>query len=224
MGVVLRQVALIALITEAPELARMVAVIEEELRKGLDAAKGIAAGRERAVVVAVEEDDRHVLDATDVGAKADRRLAEIEVLDHREVGGKGRADLRALVRRSGARRACGAKLQHSGGDGGEAKMSGGHCLLPVGSSPNDRELADSRVTATQVLPTPANGAALSAQPTQPRWVDRCETGSLENLFLVFGQQLFPTPVTHHIRDCGRVSLTRCNPVAFGGYSSAPFTR
>ena len=47
MGIVLRQVALIALITQPPELARVVAVIEEELREGLDAPKGVAGGRKR---------------------------------------------------------------------------------------------------------------------------------------------------------------------------------
>src|SRR5580692_5283886 len=103
MGIVLRQVALIALITEPPELARVVAVVEEELREGLDAPKGVAGGRERSVVVAVEEDHRDVVDAADIGAKANHRLAEIEVLDHREAVGKLRADLDALAWRRGAR-------------------------------------------------------------------------------------------------------------------------
>src|SRR5215813_2408212 len=98
MGVVLQQVALIALITESPELARAVAVIEEELREGLDASKGIAGGRERCVVVAVDKDDRDVLDAADIGAKADHRLTEIEVHDHGEAVGEFRADLGALAR------------------------------------------------------------------------------------------------------------------------------
>src|SRR5215470_5056610 len=99
MGIVLQQVALIALIAEPPELARTVAVIEEELREGLDAPEGIAGGRERGIVVAVEEDHRDVLDAADIGAKADDRFAEIEVLDHRKMVGKLRADLDTLARR-----------------------------------------------------------------------------------------------------------------------------
>src|SRR6516165_1246630 len=100
MGIVLQQVALIALIAEPPELARTVAVIEEELREGLDAPEGIAGGRERGIVVTVEEDHRDVLDAADIGAKADHRCSEIEVPDHREMVWKRRAD----ARRRGARR------------------------------------------------------------------------------------------------------------------------
>src|ERR1700720_5003358 len=97
MGIVLRQVALIALITQPPELARMVAVIEEELGEGLDAPKGVAGGRERTIVVAVDEDHWDVLDAAAIGAKANHRLAEIEVPDHGEVVGKGLADLNPLA-------------------------------------------------------------------------------------------------------------------------------
>src|ERR1700692_1104096 len=103
MGIVLHQIALIALITQPPELARAVAVIEEELREGLDAAKGVAGGRERGVVVAVEEDHWDVLDAADMGAKANHRLAEIEVADHREVVGKLRADLGGAGQCSGGK-------------------------------------------------------------------------------------------------------------------------
>src|SRR6476620_9983441 len=70
MGIVLRQVALIALITQSPELAHVIAVIEEELREGLDAPEGIAGGRKRRIVVAVQEDHGGVLEAADIGAKA----------------------------------------------------------------------------------------------------------------------------------------------------------
>jgi hypothetical protein len=131
MGIVLHQVALIALITQPPELAQVVAVIEEELREGLDAPKGVAGGRERSIVVAVEEDHRDVLDTADIGAKADHRLAEIEVSDHREVVGKLRADLDALAWRRAARQSCGAKLQQNRDDGRNAKMFGGHSPLPL---------------------------------------------------------------------------------------------
>src|ERR1700757_2658139 len=110
MGIVLRQVALIALITQPPEFARVVAVIEKELREGLDAPKGVAGGRERAIVVAVDKDHGDVLDAADIGAKANHRLAEIEVLDHREVGGKCSADRGARAWRRGARQSTRAKL------------------------------------------------------------------------------------------------------------------
>src|ERR1700730_1932698 len=120
MGIVLRQVALIALITQSPELARVVAVIEEELREGLDAPEGVAGGRKRTIVVAVDEDDWDVLDAADAGAKANHRLAEIEVPDHREVVGKFRADL------GRARPCCGAKLQQNRDDGRNAKLFDGH--------------------------------------------------------------------------------------------------
>src|ERR1700736_321417 len=97
MGIVLHQIALSALITQPPELAQVVAVSEEELREGLDAPKGVAGGRERSVVVAVEEDHRDVLDAAAIRAKANHRLAEIEVLDHREAVGKLPTDLDALA-------------------------------------------------------------------------------------------------------------------------------
>src|SRR6266700_1578259 len=130
MGIVLRQIALIALITEPPELARAVAVIEEELREGLDTPEGIAGGRERSIVVAVEEDHRDVLDAADIGAKANHRLAEIEVPDHRKVVGKRRADLDARAWRPGARQSSGAKLQQNHDDGRDAEMFGGHSALP----------------------------------------------------------------------------------------------
>src|ERR1700741_3790185 len=103
MGIVLQQIALIALIAQSPEFARAVAVIEEELREGLDATKGVAGGRERGIVVAVEENHRDVLDAANIGAKANHRLAEIEILDHREVVWELRADLDALAWRRGAR-------------------------------------------------------------------------------------------------------------------------
>src|ERR1700757_2778355 len=122
MGVVLRQVALIALITEPPELARVVAVIEEELREGLDAPEGVAGGRERTVVVAVDEDHRNVVDAADSGAEANYRLAEIEVLDHWKVVWKRRADLEVLAWRRSARRFSGAKLQQHRDDGRNAKI------------------------------------------------------------------------------------------------------
>src|SRR6202011_5414323 len=130
MGIVLQQVALIALITQSPELARVVAVIEEELREGLDAPEGVAGGRKRTIVVAVDEDDWDVLDAADAGAKANHRLAEIEVPDHREVVGKRRADLDALTWRRSARQSSGAKLQQNRDDGRDAKMFGGHSPLP----------------------------------------------------------------------------------------------
>src|SRR5262249_53790943 len=100
--------------------------IEEELREGLDAPKWVAGGCERTVVVAVEKNHWDVLDAADIGAKADDRLAEIEVLDHREVGGKLRADLGALARRRRARRPSGAKLQQNSDDSRSAKMLGAH--------------------------------------------------------------------------------------------------
>src|SRR3984893_13969189 len=109
MGIVLHQVALIALITQAPELAHVVAVIEEELREGLDAPKGITGGRERSIVVAVQEDHRDLLDAANIGAKADHRLAEIEVADHREAVGKRRADRSARAWRRAARQSSCAK-------------------------------------------------------------------------------------------------------------------
>src|SRR5258708_22212507 len=123
MGIVLRQIALIALITQPPELARVVAVIEEEWREGVDAGKGVAGGRERGVVIAVEEDHRDVLDAADMGAKANHRLAEIEVADHRKVVGKRRADL------GGVRPCSGAKLQQTRDDGRNAKVFRGHSPL-----------------------------------------------------------------------------------------------
>src|SRR6266702_8449962 len=116
MGVVLRQIALIALITQSPELTRMVAVIEEELREGLHAPERVAGGRERRIVVAVEEDHRDALDAADIGAKANHRLAEIEVPDHRKLVGKRRADLDARAWRPGARQSSGAKLQQNHDD------------------------------------------------------------------------------------------------------------
>src|ERR1700719_1881121 len=97
MGIVLHQVALIALITQPPELAQVVAVIEEELREGLEAAKGVAGSREGRIVVAVEEDHWALLAAADIAAKANHRLAEIEVPDHREVVGKFRPDIAPLA-------------------------------------------------------------------------------------------------------------------------------
>src|SRR5260370_8707744 len=130
MGIGVDQVALIALITQPPELARVVAVIEEELREGLDAPKGVAGGRERSIVVAVEEDHRNVLDAADIGAKANHRLAEIEVPDHRKVVGKRRADLDARAWRPGARQSSGAKLQQNHDDGRDAEMAGAPGPLP----------------------------------------------------------------------------------------------
>src|SRR6202008_2472991 len=102
MGVVLRQVTLIALITEPPDLARVLAVIEEELREGLDAPKGVPGGRERTVVVAVDEEHRDALDAADVRAKANHWLAAVRVPEPRELVGKRRAN--ALAWRCGARR------------------------------------------------------------------------------------------------------------------------
>src|ERR1700675_4982579 len=132
MGTVLHQVALIALITQPPELAQVVAVIEEELREGLDAPKGVAGSRERSIVVAVEEDHWDLLDAADIGAKANHRLAEIEVPDHRKAVGKRRADLDALAWRRGARQSRRAKLQQNRDDGRNAKMLGGHGPLPRG--------------------------------------------------------------------------------------------
>ena len=104
----------------------MVAVIEKELREGLDAPKGVAGGRIRRIVVAVKEDHGDVLDAADVGAKADHPLAEIEVHDHREVVRKRRADLGALAWRRGARQASRAKLQQNRDDRCNANMFGGH--------------------------------------------------------------------------------------------------
>src|SRR6266436_4860460 len=113
MGIVPHQVALIALITQPPEFAQVVAVIEEELREGLDAPKGVAGGRKRRIVVAVKEDHWDALDAAGIGAKANHRLAEIEVSDHREVVGKRRADLDTLAWRRAARQSWRAKLQQN---------------------------------------------------------------------------------------------------------------
>ena len=62
--------------------------------------KGLQAIANGGIVVAVEEDHRDVLDAADIGAKADHRCSEIEVPDHREMVWKRRAD----ARRRGARR------------------------------------------------------------------------------------------------------------------------
>src|SRR5215471_10274984 len=101
MGIVLGQVALVALITQPPEFARVIAVIEEELCEGLDAPKGVACGREWSVVVTVEEDHRDLLDAADIRAEADDWCAEIKVPDHREVVGKACADLGVVIWRSG---------------------------------------------------------------------------------------------------------------------------
>src|SRR5260370_42162005 len=121
MGIVLHQVALIALITQPPELAQVVAVIEEELREGLDAPKGVAGSRERSIVVSVEEDHWDLLDAADIGAKANHRLAEREVPDHLEVIWKFRADLDALACRRAARPSSGARLRKTHDDGINAK-------------------------------------------------------------------------------------------------------
>ena len=102
------------------------------MREGLHAPKGVAGGRERSVVVAVEEDHRDVVDAADIGAKANHRLAEIEVLDHREAVGKLRTDLDAIAWRRGARQSSGADLQQNRDDGRNAKMFGGRGPLPSG--------------------------------------------------------------------------------------------
>src|ERR1700736_4034606 len=144
MGIVLHQIALIALITQPPELARAVAVIEEELREGLDAPKGVTGGRERSVVVAVEEDHWDVLDAADIGAKANHRLAETEVPDHREVVGKLRGDLDVLVWRLAARHSSGSRVHQNRDDGRNAKMFGGHSPLPGKYS---RNAANSKIFA-----------------------------------------------------------------------------
>src|ERR1700757_1155667 len=127
MGIVRDQVALIALITEPPEFARAVAVIEEELREGLDTPERIAGGRERGIVIAVEKDHWDVLDAADIGAKANHRRSEIEVPDHREVVWKRRTD----AWRRGARQAQGAKLQQNRDDGRNANVFGGHGPPPA---------------------------------------------------------------------------------------------
>src|SRR5260221_6424072 len=194
MGIVLHQVALIALITQPPELAQVVAVIEEELREGLDAPKGVAGSRERSLVVAVEEDHWDLLDAADIGAKANHRLAEIEVPDHREVVGKFRADLDALAWRRAARQSSGAKLRQNRDDGRNAKMFGGHSPLPSGKySPN---AANSRHVPRNRFYRPiANGAAKAPScRTHPSSANNFETLTSQN-FLAFCEQLFQKLVT-----------------------------
>src|SRR5207245_10737350 len=81
-----------ALVPEAPQLARAVPHVEKELSEVVDVAERIAGGRERRVVVAVQEDDRHPLDVALAAAEADDRDAEGGVDDPREIGGERRAD------------------------------------------------------------------------------------------------------------------------------------
>src|SRR5262249_25123542 len=121
-------------ITQPPELARAIAVIDEELREGLHAPQGVAGGRERSVVIAVEEDHRDVLDAADIGAKANHRLAEVEVLDHWEAIRKLRAYLSALAWRRSRRQSSRAELQQNRDrdHGRNAKMFGGHWPYDAG--------------------------------------------------------------------------------------------
>ena len=152
MGIVLRQVALIALITQPPEFARVVTVIEEELCEGLDTPKGVAGGRERRVVIAVEEDHRDVLDAAAIEPKP------ISVCRDRSSGSPGSGRERSyrsgvLVWRSGARQSSGAKLQENRDDGCNAKMSGGHdppigTHSPSAANSNNFRVKNSETDAT----------------------------------------------------------------------------
>ncbi len=92
-GVVGRQVALGALVAQAPQLARAVAAVREVLREPLDVALERLAGAdgERHVVVAVQQDHRRANDVA-CGAEADHRLAQRRIDDHGEIGRQRGAD------------------------------------------------------------------------------------------------------------------------------------
>ena len=80
------QVALVALVAHAPELAGGIAVVGEELRQRLDAPVGAAGGGERRVVVAVDEDDRRSRHRAG-GAEADeRRRSEVSSIEGKPGG------------------------------------------------------------------------------------------------------------------------------------------
>src|ERR1700694_1811012 len=174
MGIVLHQIALIALITQPPEFAHVVAVIEEELREGLDAPKRVTGGRERSIVVAVQEDHRDVLDAANIGAKANHRLAEIEVFDPREVVGNRRADRAALAWRRAARQSSGAKLQQNRNDRRNAKMARGHRPLPsvsIRRTQRARRFFALR-TAAPILPTHSKWCKPKRHPVEHTPIQR----------------------------------------------------
>jgi hypothetical protein len=96
------KVALIALVAEPPQLARRIAVLGEVLRQRMDAAIGIAGGRERRVVVAVQEDDRRARHRPR-RAEAEYRLAERGIDDDGKVGRQAGADAAGGVRGAGER-------------------------------------------------------------------------------------------------------------------------
>src|SRR5262249_13873210 len=88
---VLDQVALVALVAEAPQLARRIPLIREKLRERVHAAERVARSRKRGVVVAMEEDDRGALDRA-AGPEPDDRYTEGLVDDDRKVGRERGAD------------------------------------------------------------------------------------------------------------------------------------
>ena len=87
------EVALVALVAEAPQLLRRIAVIEEVLGEVAHMTEGLVARvRVRRVVVAVEKDDRHPPDPPDARPEPDDGLVQCGVLGDAEAAGERRAD------------------------------------------------------------------------------------------------------------------------------------
>jgi len=89
--------------------------------------------------------------------------------------------------------------------------------------PNDRALDEDRVTIGEVgSADPQRMGATSSRSGRCSLVEGITARQdLSESFFAFDKRLFQKPVT---RDVGvpRVSASRCNRVAFGGYSLAPF--
>jgi len=75
------EVALISLVSQAPQLARSVSVVEKKLGKIVDIPERIAGGRERRVVIPMQKDDRNTIVAMRLAdrSKSEHRNAKIRI-------------------------------------------------------------------------------------------------------------------------------------------------